>query len=65
MSRTHQNISFFTPIYSSNYDIYLRETGYMGIIKHTIVRVIFLLDWRNCSVGSVGAVDAVVLWVSR
>ena len=31
----------------------------MGIIQRTIVRVRFLLDWRNCSVGSVGAVDVV------
>ena len=29
----------FYPIYSSNYDIYLRETGYMGIIQQNIVQV--------------------------
>ena len=36
----------------------MRETGYMGNPAN-IVRVRFLLDWRNCSVGSVGAVDVV------
>jgi len=56
-NKSKQNISIFYPIYSSNYD--MRETGYMGIIQQNIVRVRFLLDWRNCSVGSVGSVDAV------
>ena len=36
----------------------MRETGYMGNPAN-IVRVRFLLDWRNCSVSAVGSVRAV------